>query len=99
MSLYQDATNYLVQGLIKKTEDLFVEGLKLKGFEFENRFELETFIKEHCRCEDNMDLKQRIYFVNDIPFFLHCYEVIYEPITEINNGMRMSANYGYYSFL
>ena len=38
--------------LNKKLEDYIIEGLKRKGFEFKNRLELETFIKNNCRCED-----------------------------------------------
>jgi hypothetical protein len=85
--------------LNKQLEDYIIEGLKIKGFEFENRLELENFIKSNCRCEDNIDYKERVYYVNDIPFFLHKYEVIQEPITEYNNGFRMSANYGSYAYL
>jgi hypothetical protein len=81
-------------------EDLMIEGLKRKGFEFENRLELEKFIKSNCRCEDRADIKQRTYFVNDIPFFLHCYEIETEltPITT-DREVKMSANYGSYAYL
>lgn len=62
--------------------------------------ELEAFIKSNCRCEDRMDLKQRTYFVNDIPFFLHCYEIENElnQITT-DSEVKMSANYGRYAYL
>jgi len=82
--------------LNKKLEDLIIEGLKRKGFKFENRHELEQFIKSNCRCEDRMDIKQRTYFVNDIPFFLHLYEI--NPI-KTDSDITMSANYGYYAYL
>ena len=35
--------------LNKQLEDYTIEGLKRKGFEFENRMELENFIKSNCR--------------------------------------------------
>jgi len=89
----------VVDGLLKKLEDIFIEGLKLKGFEFDNPIELERFIKKHCRCEDYLYLKQKTYFVNDIPFLIHFYEIVYEPITVTNNGIQMSANYGTYKYL
>jgi hypothetical protein len=89
----------IINSLNNKLDDLFVEGLKRKGFEFSNKTELMEFIKSNCRCEDNIVLQQRTYFVNDIPFFLHCYEVIFEPITEDNNGIKMNANYGRYAYL
>jgi len=68
--------------LNKKLEDYIIEGLKRKGFEFENRLELETFIKNNCRCEDTLHKKERVYFANDTPFFLHKYEIeMTNPIT------------------
>ncbi len=86
--------------LNKQLEDYMIEGLKIKGFEFENRMELESFIKSNCRCEDRSDIKQRTYFANDIPFFLHCYEIEMDlnPIT-IDREVKMSANYGRYACL
>ena len=97
--LIAEVIGRLSSQLNKQLEDYIIDGLKRKGFEFENRLELENFIKSNCRCEDNIDYKERVYYVNDIPFFLHKYEVIQEPITEYNNGFRMSANYGSYAYL
>ena len=97
--LIAEVIGRLFSQLNKQLEDYMIEGLKRKGFDFENRIELENFIKSNCRCEDNIDFKERIYYVNDIPFFLHKYEVIQEPITEYNNGVRISANYGSYAYL
>lgn len=86
--------------LSKKLEGLMIDGLKRKGFEFKNRIELENFIKLNCRCEDKTDIKQRTYFVNDIPFFLHWYEIEMNlnPITEPDT-VKMFANYGSYAYL
>ena len=86
--------------LNKQLEDYMIEGLKRKGFNFQNRIELENFIKSNCRCEDRTDIKQRTYFVNDIPFFLHCYEIEMDltPITT-DREVKMSANYGRYTYL
>lgn len=86
--------------LNNKLENSIIEGLKRKGFEFKHKFELEKFIKEHCRCEDNVELKERIYFVHNIPFFLHNYE------SEINLNLltkddckTISAIYGSFTYL
>lgn len=91
--------NKIANNLCLKLNDLIIEGLKLKGFEFKDKLELESFIKLNCSCEDNINFKQRIYFVKKIPFFLHNYEPIYEPIKEFNNQITMSANLGTYKFL
>ncbi len=99
-SLIADLSNKLLSQLDKKLEDFIIEGLKRKGFEFREKIELIQFIKSNCKCEDRIDIKQRTYFVNDIPFFLHCYEIKNEfnPIT-IDREIKMSVNYGSYTYL
>lgn len=98
-STIHDVTSRLYSDLQNKLEDYIIEGLKRKGFEFENKTELENFVKTRCECKDNVSFKERIYYADNIPFFLHKYEIIYEPITEDNNGIKMSANYGSYAYL
>ena len=60
--LIADVIGRLSSQLNKQLEDYMIEGLKRKGFEFQNRIELENFIKSNCRCEDRTDIKQRTYF-------------------------------------
>ena len=98
--LIESVTGRLSYQLNKQLEDYTIEGLQRKGFEFENRMELENFIKSNCRCEDRTDIKQRTYFVNDIPFFLHCYEIEMDlnPI-QTDTEVKMSAIYDRYAFL
>lgn len=94
-----DVIGRLSSGLVKALEDYMIEGLKRKGFEFENRLELENFIKNNCRCEDTPHIKERVYFANNIPFFLHKYEIeITNPIT-LDGEVKVSANYGSYAYL
>ncbi len=98
--LIADVIGRLSSQLNNQLEDYIIEGLKRKGFEFENRMELENFIKSNCRCVDRTDIKQRIYFVNDIPFFLYCYEIDMD-LNPIQTGreFKLSANCGYYAYL
>ena len=98
--LMADVIGRIYSQLNKQLEDYMIEGLKRKGFEFENRMELENFIKSHCRCEDRTDIKQRTYFANDIPFFLHCYEIETDltPI-QTDREIKLSANYGRYAYI
>ena len=98
-SLQMAVTSRLISGLYKKLEDYVIEGLKRKGFEFENKSELEDFFRKRVTRTDNTEFKEHIYYVDSTPFFLHKYEMIYEPITEDNNGIKMSANYGSYAYL
>lgn len=76
----------IILSVVKETDKLIINGLSLKGFNFENQEELESFIKFNCRAEDNTDLKEKTYFVNDIPFLIHFYEI------SLNN-------YGYFKYL
>lgn len=86
--------------LNSQLETAVINGLKLKGFEFNTRYELEKFVKNHCRCEDNINLEERIYYVNEKPFLKRFYK------TEIGNISRLgdretilSANLGYFIYL
>lgn len=97
--LIADVIGRLFSQLNKQLEDYIIEGLKRKGFEFENRMELKNFIKSNCRCEDRTDIKQRTYFANDIPFFLHCYEIEMDNPITTDREVKMSANYGRYAYL
>ena len=86
--------------LNKKLEDYIIEGLKRKGFEFKHKIELEEFVKERCRCEDNIDLKEKIYYVDNIPFFLHNYKS--EPLqmpSITDREYKLTANLGTYAYL
>jgi len=96
-----DVIGRLSSELNQQLENYMIEGLKRKGFEFKNRFELEKFIKSNCRCEDRTYLKQRTYFANDIPFFLHCYEIKMDlnPITNDKDKVKILANYGSFAYL
>jgi len=99
MDIQEQITKEVIQNLSTKFDELILEGLSLKGIIFGSREEAEEFIKLNCRCEDNIQFQQKIFYVNDIPFLLHNYEVIFEPITQDNNGINMNANWGSYKFL
>jgi hypothetical protein len=98
--LMHDVTSRLSNNLNGQFEASVIEGLKRKGFEFENKLELKQFVKDHCRCEDNVGFQQRIYYVNDVPFFLHNYkcEMSLNPINEDKKTI-LSASYGYFAYL
>lgn len=95
-----EMTMKISNDLNSQIETAIIEALKLKGFEFENRIELENFIKQRCKCEDNIDLKERTYYVDDKPFFLHMYkpELEIKKVLEDRN-VTFSASYGKYRTL
>ena len=81
--------------LVDKVDSYFIVGLRRKGFEFDNQAELEKFIKERCRCEDYQHKKMRKYFVDDIPFLMHDYNVDFNITRDISDeGHTFSASMG-----
>lgn len=98
--IINDIIGSLSSDLNKKLDDYFIEGLKRKGFEFNRKIELEQFIKERCKCEDNTDLKEKVYYVDNIPFFLHNYKIEPLPIPLITDReYKINANLGTYAYL
>lgn len=96
-SIIDSAVKKASNELIKKFDDLIIEGLKRKGFEFNNKSDLIDFTIQNVRCEDNVDLQEKIYYVNDIPFFLHVYKIDFNPT--ITEPFVFTASYGSYRFL
>lgn len=99
MSIQEEITKQLVSKLHQEFENTFKEGLKLKGFEFDSKIDFENFISKNCRCEDYQAEKRRVYFVNEIPFFVHYYEPVFEPFQFENNSVTLKANQGTYKFV
>ena len=90
----------LSDDLNSKIETFVIEGLKRKGFKFNHYFEFFNFLKQRCRCEDNVKLKQKTYFVDDKPFFLHDYNIEMD-LTQIIDGENttIKASYGNFAYL
>ena len=90
----------LSDDLNSRIETFFIEGLKRKGLEFKNKFELLNFLKQHCSSEDHVNLKQRIYFVDDKPFLLHDYNIEMDLTPIIEDGKTtLRASYGSFAYL
>ena len=86
-----------VNGLIKKLDGLMMEGLELKGFKFENQTELIQFISSRVTCHDRQGIQEKIYLVDNVPFFLHKYAINF--CDTINDNNTFTANYGEFKFL
>jgi len=83
--------------LTKKLDDLIIQGLKLKGFEFKNQIELQDFVKEKCKTIEAKDSSYTIYLVNDIPFLFHYKPETFPQITF--EGTEIKSDLGEFSFL
>jgi len=100
-SIQSQAIKELSSRLVDKIDAVCIEGLKRKGFEFKNNSDLETFIKSNCRCEYNIQTKEKVYFVNDIPFLLHKLENKIDFTTDAlyEKSIKLVATCGSYSYL
>jgi DNA-binding winged helix-turn-helix (wHTH) protein len=98
--MIHDFVSNLSNDLNKKLDDYVIEGLKRKGFKFKNKVELKAFVKERCSCKDNIDIKEKVYYVDNIPFFLHNYQIetLQMPLTT-DNEYNITANLGSYAYL
>jgi hypothetical protein len=76
-----------------KINNLFKEGLKRKGFEFENESDYLSFISINCRGFSKGN--ETTYYVNNIPFFFYVTPVFNNNFDILNP----SYDFGKYSFL
>jgi hypothetical protein len=58
----------LIEKIKEAQNNIFVEGLKRKGFEFQNNEDLSEFIKSHCIRQDEFDSRLVTYFVKGVAF-------------------------------
>lgn len=95
----EEIVKKLIEGLSNKIDEIIIEGLRLKGYTFKNFIDLSNFISNNCKCIDNVPLQQKTFYVNDIPFLLHNYEVKINPMVKDLNQISLSAEYGTYAYL
>lgn len=98
--IIRDVIGRLYNDLNEELEYYVIKGLKRKGFEFNHKIELEAFVKERCRCEDNIDLKEKVYYVDNIPFLLHNYKSEPLQVPSITDGeCKITTNLGDFAYL
>jgi len=90
----------IAEKMQKSFEDVFIEGLKRKGYLFDNKFELEEFVKEKCTVEIRDDINEKTYTVDGVPFLVHKEEINVVPnFIDDERGMTVICDYGQYKFL
>ena len=100
MDIVSNIISRVSQDLSLQIDNYIIEGLKRKGYSFDNRNELYEFIKKYCRAEENTINKERIYYVKNVPFMLHKYEnelSIDKVITD--DRITFTATCGSYTYL
>jgi len=75
-----------------KINNLFKEGLKRKGFEFEKESDYLSFISVNCRGSSKGN--ETTYYVNNIPFFFYVAPV-FDHNCDILNPSYVSCEYGF----
>ena len=88
----------IIQDHNRKLDEIAKEGLRLKGFEFNNDSDLIEFISKRCSCIDYSQKKRKVYYIDGDPFLVHDYEPNYQH-EWIDGVFKMKASGGKYSFL
>jgi len=97
----QTIQDKIIEDYQNQIEKYIINGLKRKGYNLKNKVDLYEFVKLNCRCEDRVQSKIRIYYVNDIPFLQQDYNSDIR-IKEDHSSMqpiKIKASFGYYKYL
>jgi ribosomal protein L1 len=97
--IMEKAVQKISLDLERKLEELVFAALEAKGFKFDNTVDLITFLGERCKIIDHVQAKEKVYYVDQIPFFLHRYEVMPELSNLEGGSVKMIANFGSYTNL
>lgn len=97
MNKLQEINNKIVNELQSKLEDIIVEGLKLKGYEFEDKKSLFDFVSKNCTVINQSHLNINTYVVKDIPFLHYDYSFNIKKVDELSCSFK--AEGGKYRFL
>lgn len=98
MNYAQYHIEQLNKALLKQVEEVFIEALKLWGFEFENRAELEGFILERCSSAEMSQTQERFYMVDNEPFLVWKRETNFVIKTD-ERTITASADLGQFRFI
>ena len=86
-----------VKKINEKTNDLIVEGLKLKGFVFEEKEDLIEFIKNHCTLMNYEEIGRQVLSIGKNPF-LELY--FRNDLEDLKQDENLKFNYDFkYKFL
>lgn len=99
MDIQKQITDKLINNLYDKFDEIIIEGLRLKGHEFDSRQQIETFIKQHCKCIDDFIEGIKFYYVDGNPFLEHHYDNINPEIVNHKGVIEINASLGYYRFV
>jgi len=99
MEYIQHLQEKMIADLNRQVDNIFIKALERKGFHFARRDYLIEFIKQRCTCVDNIELKEKVYFVDEIPFLFHDYKTDFSINHNENHSVTMNATIGSFAFI
>lgn len=90
----EEITNMFLQKIKEQADKVFLEALKMHGYEFENTNDIVCFIAENCtpKTENN----KRTYYVKGVPFMVYNENAQSVLVDEISGNLKIEANCGHY---
>jgi hypothetical protein len=91
-NMMEEITKKVVVDLNFQFDNMIIEGLKRKGFEFLNKFQCEDFIRKRCKiCEDEKS-KERVFYVDDTPFLVEINSYKLPLVEEKDGNFKVTAS-------
>lgn len=92
--------NNMISNMQNILDDACIEGLKRKGYVFDNRRDLELFVVSNVVCNIYPNNGKRLYLVNNIPFLEYFPNMEVDwPILNENRETKINAKLGTINFL
>lgn len=88
----------IVNSMNIKLEEHIIEGLRRKGFVFEDRKTLIEFISKRCSSKQTICVNETIYLVDEIPFFVHSYKTEVD-FTKSTEKIGVLVSYGSFNYI
>lgn len=89
----------MVEKSANRIDEILIEALKVKGFEFEDKSSLENFLKTKCKSISNVEEKTITLYVDETPFLMYDFNPIIEPVDMENNSITFRSTFAGYKFL
>lgn len=92
----EEIINSITENISNKFDDIFLQGLSKKGYNFINKQQATLFVIENCFCAKSLETNQTTYYVKNEPFLLY---VEKNEISVKDNPLSITGVMGYYYFL
>ena len=91
----EQLTKQITESYNNHLENVIIEGLKLKGYSFENRNDLLKFVQKNVGVAET-GTYVKTYYVNETPFLQHDYS----PKIDLDiENTKITSNFGIFKYL